>query len=218
MAAYYLPFIFIFIVLLLSREIFTYKKILMFKYLLTPLITFCAIVNALLSLRINNQDPYIFIILIGLIFSLVGDVILMIEEKRFLIHGLIFFLFAQITYIFALSKGYHFQTWNIIIAIPLIGCIAILYNVIQKKFPATVKSVLIYMIAISAMTFFAISQFNNGNILKAYLLTIGALLFVISDIVLAINEFVRHIPNSSVIVWSIYAPAQFLIGVSCYYS
>jgi len=217
MTRYYLPIMFLFIVLLLFREIFTYKKNLMFKYLLTPLITFCVIINAILSLRLNNQDIYIFIIVTGLIFSLIGDTILMIEEKRFFIHGLVFFLFAQIAYIFAMSIGYRFQPWNIFIALPFIICILILYNSIKQKSPGKAKSVLVYMIVISAMTFFAVAQFNNGSILKAYLLSLGALLFVISDIMLAVNEFIKKIPNSSVIVWLTYAPAQFLIAVSCYY-
>jgi uncharacterized membrane protein YhhN len=212
----YYPFIFIFIVLLGFREIFTYRNNLMLKYLLTPLVTFSVIITAMFSLRINN-DIYIFIIIAGLIFSLIGDTILMIEEKRFFIHGLLFFLLAQISYASALAEGYRFQLWNIIIAFPLLICIFILFKAIRQKSPGTAKAVLVYMMVISAMVFFAFAKFNNGVNVKSCLLSAGATLFLVSDIILAVNEFIMEIPNSSIFVWLAYAPAQFLIGLSCYY-
>jgi uncharacterized membrane protein YhhN len=52
---------------------------------------------------------------------------------------------------------------------------------------------------------------------KAALLPVGATLFVVSDAVLGINTFVRRIPHSTVLTWSLYAPAQFCIAVSCFF-
>jgi uncharacterized membrane protein YhhN len=49
------------------------------------------------------------------------------------------------------------------------------------------------------------------------LLPAGAVLFVISDVVLAINTFVKKIPHSTVLTWSLYAPAQLFFALSCFY-
>lgn len=213
-----LQFITIFLILLFLRQILTFRKKLAIKYLLTPLITTVTIITALFSLRFNNESTYIYIIIIGLIFSLIGDTMLMIEEKRFFLHGLLFFLFAQTSYTIALAIGYHFKIWNVVTAIILIACISFLYSKISTKAKGNTIPVLVYMLLIATMFYLALAHLNKGFSIQGILVSAGALLFVISDISLAINEFIKTIPNSTVVVWSTYAPAQFLIGLSCYYT
>ena len=216
MAIYFLPSI-IFIFFLLLREIFTYKKNKLLKYLLTPLVSAVVIITALLSLRFNYGNTYNYIIITGLVFSLIGDTILMIEEVNLFIQGLIFFLFAQISYAFAFAFNYHFEVWNIFVAAGLFAVVIVFFKIIKNKAAGKAYPVLIYMLVISAMVYFAVSRLNDGASVKGLLVSIGALLFLISDVLVAVNEFVKELPNGTIIVWLIYAPSQFLIGLSCFF-
>lgn len=217
MAEYFLPGV-IFIVFLMLREIFTYRKNKLLKYLLTPLVSAVVIITALLSFKYYYGNTYNYIIITGLVFSLIGDTMLMIEEVNLFIQGLIFFLFAQISYAFAFAINYHFEAWNIFIAACLFAVVIIFFKIIKKKAAGKAYPVLIYMLVISAMVFFAVSRLNYGASAKGVLVSIGALLFLISDILVAVNEFVKELPNGTIIVWAIYAPAQLLIALSCFYS
>lgn len=207
----------IFVFFLILREFFTYKKDIMLKYLFTPLVSAAVIITALLSLRFNYGNTYNYIIITGLLFSLVGDTILMIEAVNLFLQGLIFFLFAQISYAFAFAINYHFEVWNIFVAAGLLAVIIIFYNIIKKKAAGKAYLVLIYMIVISVMVYLAIGRLNDGVSAKGLLVAIGALLFLVSDVLLAVNEFVMKLPNATVIVWAVYAPSQLLIALSCYY-
>jgi hypothetical protein len=44
---------------------------------------------------------------------------------------------------------------------------------------------------------------------------LGATVFVISDIVLAVSAFLSPIPHSTVFTWALYAPARLMIALSC---
>ncbi len=218
MTGQYIQFLIIFIILLIFREVFTYRKNLFLKYILTPLITFTSIVAALFSMNYINVTLYGITIIIGLILALIGDVLMMIEETDLFIHGLLFFFLAQLAYIFALAFDYQFYLWNIIPAVILLISIFYFYLMIKAKIQKHNMPVLIYMFAIGAMFYFALAGLNTGLSVNTLLFLTGALLFVISDVLIAINQFIKNIPNSTVIVWIFYAPGQLLIGLSCYYS
>jgi uncharacterized membrane protein YhhN len=214
----YYIFIIIFIVFFLLREYFSFKQNITFKYILTPLLTFTTVAAAIFSLHFAGVTSFRLIIIIALIFALIGDVLLMIEETDLFIHGLLFFLFTQLLYIAALVSDYNFNLWTVIPAIILITSILYLYFKINMKTRKHDIPLLFYMFAIGSMLYFAISRLNAGFSANALLFSTGALLFVVSDVLLAVDRFIVKLPKKTVIVWFFYAPAQFLIGLSCYYS
>jgi uncharacterized membrane protein YhhN len=218
MAVKYIYFLIIFAVLLTLREFFCYRKILFLKYILTPLITLTSITVAIFSLYYTDITLYKITIVIALTFALTGDVLLMIEEIDLFIHGLLFFLITQMLYIFVLVPDYHFEIWNIVPAGILFLSVIYLYLHIKAEIKKHNFPLLFYMFVIGAMVYFAIGRLNNGLSVNTLLFSTGALLFVISDVLLAINKFIKKIPNSTVYVWLFYAPAQLLIGLSCYYA
>jgi len=66
------------------------------------------------------------------------------------------------------------------------------------------------------MAFFAWGRLGASISRHTFFIALGATLFVVSDLLLAINAFIRPIPHSTVFTWSLYAPAQFLIALSCF--
>ena len=201
----------------LVREYVAFRKILPLKYVFTPLVTVTIIVFGLLSFLVTGITVFSFFIITGLMLSLIGDTLMMLEEVNYIQHGLLFFLVAHIMYIAALSGGYTFRLWNIVPGLVLGMLLVVFYIKIRRKTGKTNIPVLVYMFAISAMIFFAVSHFNNGTTPKAVILSIGAVLFCVSDTILAVNQFIRPITHSTVFTWLTYGPAQFLIALSCYY-
>ncbi|HPB83117.1 MAG TPA: lysoplasmalogenase [Spirochaetota bacterium] len=206
-----------FSMIFLVREYVAFRRILSLKYVFTPLVTMTIIVFGFLSFFVTGNSLYAFLIIIGLILGLIGDTLMMLEEVNYIKHGLLFFLGAHILYIAAMSRGYSFQTWNAAVAAVLGTLLVYFYIKICRKTGEKKIPVLIYMVAISSMIFFAVSHFNNGITAKAVILSSGAVLFCISDTTLAVNQFIRPITHSTVFTWLTYGPAQFLIALSCYY-
>ena len=206
----------ILVLVFVIRQIGTFKGINFIKYITSPLITIAVACFVVLAISQNGVSLYTVFILAGLIFSLVADTLLMIEETDLMKYGIIYFLLAHVSYIIAFSGGYTFIIWNIIPMLVLVIFIAAFFMLVKGKTGGLDIPVLIYVIIISIMVFFAIGGMNSTVNSKVVLALSGAILFLISDLVIAINAFIKKIPYSSVIVWTIYAPAQFLIALSCF--
>jgi uncharacterized membrane protein YhhN len=71
--------------------------------------------------------------------------------------------------------------------------------------------VIIYGIIISVMLAMALWQYGKLSSLTAWLFILGALFFVMSDSMLAIDKFKQHVAYAPVLVMSTYILAQFLI-------
>lgn len=71
--------------------------------------------------------------------------------------------------------------------------------------------VMAYMVIISIMVIMAGFRYQRVNLLSFQLILAGAILFVISDTLLAINKFVQHFESSGVLIIATYMLAQYLI-------
>lgn len=148
----------------------------------------------------------------GLFFSLVGDIVLDLDRSRFFILGLLSFLIAHIFYAILFVRGIAFskKSWPIIIGIALYAVILayLLRNMDAGRLPA----VLVYLAAISVMTVFAGLQMTY-HACSRWTVTVfsGAVIFMISDTIIAVNQFLRPIPNSLMYSLTFYWTAQLLI-------
>lgn len=209
-----------FIILLILKILFSVKENELLKYILTPLTTISIIVFPLLYL-INNTDTYVILITLALIFSLVGDMFNMMEKGDLskLQFGMIFFLIAHIIYIYNFYKGYSFSLYHIGFGLVLILFVSICYMLFKNKLTDMIMKVglIFYMLAVSGTMFFAIGNLNAGATQKSILISTGASIFLLSDLFLGIHYFWKEIRSHEIIVWGLYAPAQLLIALSCYY-
>ncbi len=207
----------IFFIIFVIREIVALKKNLRLKYIFTPLITYIVIIIALYVSYVRGFTQYNMVIIAGLVFALIADTLLMIEEMSFFIHGLFFFLLTHMCYVYSLSIDYSYNTNDIITGLVLCAIFFLYYMLMHRAQGKLNLPVISYMLILALVLFFAISICIHNVYPKGPIVAIAAILFAISDGVLAFNQFVRKIPHSTVVTWSLYAPAQLLFAFSCYY-
>jgi len=154
----------------------------------------------------------------GLVFSLAGDVFLMLPEQRF-IAGLVAFLLAQVAYVIGLNTTPLPMTVVTIIILVIVGLVSTrIFLRISQGLVATGNSklrvpVLVYSIVISLMLFSALLAFVRPSWSPgaALLVGLGAVLFFLSDSLLAWNKFVNPLKNGGLVVIITYHIGQVLI-------
>jgi len=165
---------------------------------------------SLYIVSVKNRNKWY---LVGLIFSFLGDVFLLKNGNMYFMLGLIAFLLSHIMYIkittnFIKSKSIS----KIIIAIlPFLVFVIVLLSVLKSHLGEMLIPVIIYGIVIS--TFGIVATLNYiSNKTKANLwLFFGALFFIVSDSILAINKFYNPKEIFDFLIMLTYIIAQFLI-------
>ena len=164
------------------------------------------IISLAILTKAENIISYKTLVIIGLIFCAFGDYTL-----QWFIIGLICFLIGHLFYIRA------FLTTNetpvpilITVCLSLYGAIMIIWigwTLIQDSNTILAMAVFTYMIVILVMGW---TSFKTGSKLAI----VGALLFIISDSILAINKFMFPVDYSHQLIMSTYYGAQILIALS----
>jgi uncharacterized membrane protein YhhN len=156
-------------------------------------------------------------LLTALAFSWVGDIVLLFADiaEIYFILALASFLISHLIYCTLFNKQKAVEIRNNIVF--RIGCLIILLYVvgmISFLLPTlgTLKvPVIIYAFVISTMLLFAFNGFLSwskpGNKYVFY----GAVIFIISDSILAINKFYTPIQKGSFFIMVTYLVAQYLI-------
>jgi len=153
---------------------------------------------------------------IGLFFCLVGDVLLMIPRDMF-IFGLIAFLVGQVCYVIGLiNLPPYINLWGGLVIIVLAVYVGWLYPKLVAGLKAKGNSkldipVLIYSLVISLMVYSALLAFTRTGwpTRAAIAVSLGAILFYISDSILAWNRFINPVPNGRVLNMVAYHLGQF---------
>jgi len=161
-------------------------------------------------------------ILVGLAFSLLGDIFLMLPVDMFLA-GLGAFLLAHLCYMGAFFPGSDARTRLISIAVFAVFGIANLAGLLPRLESAMRVPVIAYVIALLLMAGFALARARSLRMREgatsaisrsARLAAIGAAFFVASDTLLAWNRFGGGIPLASLWVLATYFIAQWYIARS----
>jgi uncharacterized membrane protein YhhN len=154
-------------------------------------------------------------ILAALLFSLLGDVVLMFQEKNsiFFLLGLSAFLIAHIFYIIFFHKvrvkeNVKSNPWLLVVVVIYY---AALINLLSPYLADMKIPVLIYGVVISFMFMLAMHMLFIKNKQAGQWMMAGALLFVMSDSILAINKFYQPFEVAGVLIMLTYGLAQFFI-------
>jgi uncharacterized membrane protein YhhN len=163
-------------------------------------------------------SPLRYCIAAALFFSWAGDVCLLMEARGpgWFMAGLASFLLAHIMYIVFFLRARHRQTapekWNAPV-IALVGVYAIALVVFLYPHIGNLQlPVAIYALTIASMLVAAMHAFDKrtGNAGR-YCIT-GAVLFLCSDSLLAINKFYHPFPAADFGTMATYGLAQFAIA------
>jgi uncharacterized membrane protein YhhN len=180
-----------------------------FKPLLLPCL--------LLAVNESTAFPTKKLLTFALLFSWIGDVILLFADKAeiYFILGLLSFLIAHIVFIILFIKQEAYKTPNkFIFGLGALLVAGYLFSILSILFP-TLGSlkipVSIYAFTISLMFVMAIRGGLTWKKPINLLILNGAISFVVSDSLLAMNKFYTPLPNASLLIMSTYIVAQYLI-------
>ncbi|GAB3995979.1 hypothetical protein GCM10028807_37570 [Spirosoma daeguense] len=155
-----------------------------------------------------------------MIFALLGDVFLMIQEVDLFALGLGAFLIMQLCYSRAFwqsiqNSGRQIRPRTIsLTAIPFVIYDGIFLFLLKPKFyqnpdlTALWWPVVAYVFCLSMM---GILAFLRRGSLAIDRVSVGAVLFILSDSAIAVDKFLQPIPGATWFIMTTYAAAQFLI-------
>lgn len=215
--------------------VFSYKKTLVYMYLKTfssmlfTLLGLFCLLNLALNLPHESSDNALiggFLILMGIILCLIGDIILgmprISELKRdrlpVIVGGASWFLCGHIVYCIALIVLEGISPWVIAFIIPM----SIFYTFGNKLFgkldykKLTAGVYLYSLIESLSFALCAVALIFDFSILTL-VLTVGFALFYFSDMVLMHNYFGEKKRLISILCHASYYPAQILIALSIFF-
>ncbi|XP_043938787.1 lysoplasmalogenase-like protein TMEM86A [Protopterus annectens] len=153
-------------------------------------------------------------ILAGLIFSALGDAFLIWQEQGYFTHGLLMFAITHILY----SSAFGMKPLNLkaglVFALISGLCYSFMYSCLSGPLTYLVG---VYVALIGFMGWRAIARLQLCNDLWTWTklsACIGAVLFIVSDLSIAVNKFCFPVPYSRAIIMATYYAAQMLIALS----
>jgi uncharacterized membrane protein YhhN len=162
--------------------------------------------------RVSQLKSYRNLIVAALCCSLAGDVFLMLPSDQF-VPGLVSFLIAHLFYIAA------FRTRPSGLLSAWFGLTCVAYGCLMSWFLFPYLGdmklpVLIYLIVVLVMAWQALSRWAANRNQRALLAALGAILFVASDSMIALNRFYGRFRLADLLILVTYFVAQWLIALS----
>lgn len=212
----------VFALILVLEVIGEMTEILPLIYIFKPLIALSLIWKV--KSEDTNKNGFQNIMTFGLLAALAGDAFLMIRGTDLFIYGLGMFLIAQI------AIGITFWYWNrpqqkaapffdFILSVPffmfyLVNMIYLTNMLRNDNLEELVNPVWIYGGAITFMGISAVTRYNRADQNSYFWALVGAILFLMSDTLLAYDRFSEPIPNSSFYVMVTYGMALYAISMA----
>jgi len=157
-------------------------------------------------------EGFSFFIFWGLIFSLLGDMMLLKPWYKFEL-GLVAFLIGHIFYIIAFIS-YKGMDWDIIPLLPLIGFALWLFRMIKPHLGKLLIPVGSYMSVILLMVWQGMGIWLSEKNTFGLLIGSGASIFCVSDSILAYQRFMQRFKCGNTLSLLTYYIAQYLISSS----
>jgi uncharacterized membrane protein YhhN len=156
---------------------------------------------------------------VGLVFSLLGDVLLLLPD-RFFLAGAGAFLLAHLAYIGGLCLGMPLPPWQILVAaVPAAAAFATIRGRLRAGLQAKGQidqylPVSIYALVLSTMWAAALSTLlrPDWEANPALVVAIGGTLFFVSDTLLAYDRFIQPIRYGALLVMVTYHSGQVLLA------
>ena len=216
-ALYPIPAVVVLVFVLIRAEILGKRQQV---YVVKPAATLLVIGVAALSLLVPTRNmTYTVGILIGLLFSLGGDVALMFHEDRtaFAV-GLGLFLLAHVAYAVVFTLLGRLSGLDGVSILALLAVGIGFYALVQSNLGTLRIPVIAYMVVISVMVSRAVSTSASPvfGSEQAILVASGAVLFYVSDVILAANRFWKPMKYDRISL-AFYYGGQLLIALAASY-
>jgi uncharacterized membrane protein YhhN len=195
----------------LTGEWLAYRPlVLVFKPLLMP-----TLILGFLFFSRNHRSFWQLTITVALGASAVGDILLMGGEALFLA-GVAAFFVAQVGYTVAFGYRSGWLSGHLaerpLAGLPTAICLLVYWIALEPYLPDTLRiPVGLYALALGAMVLAAYNLRNRITAEAWPALMSGAVLFLVSDSLIAWNKFARALPGAGVAIMATYMAAQWLL-------
>jgi uncharacterized membrane protein YhhN len=160
-------------------------------------------------------------LIVGMVFCLIGDVLLMFQEEdgKWFTWGLGAFLVGHIAYSTAFTRTHRRdhevallkqKGWLLVL---VAGYAVYFFSRISPSLGPMIAPVMLYTVVISVMVLLALNRYGKVCDRSFWPIAAGASIFVVSDSLLAWNKFVSPMDYSHIYIMASYGTAQFLIAV-----
>ena len=184
------------------------------EYVIKPMIVIWLMLY-FLSQTININSGLKKWILAALFFSWAGDVLLLFQQNHslFFLLGLSAFLIAHIFYIVFFNRVRVKENvrGNVLLLLIVVVYYGSLITLLYSHLGGMKLPVLVYGIVISCMFMLAMHMLYIKNKIAGKWMMTGALLFVMSDSLLAVNKFYHPFEPAAVVIMLTYGLAQLFI-------
>ena len=186
---------------------------LVFKFEVVSVVTKPLILVLLLSYYLKRTNQRSTLYIGAVLFSLLGDILLISNTELNFMLGLASFLIAHILYIVMVMKRIEASSFKskVISAVPFIILGTGLLYFLKDTLEEMLIPVAIYAFVISMFGTVSLLNYLNRKSKEALTLMLGSLFFILSDSVLAINKFQESNAIYPVVVMITYIAAQYLI-------
>jgi uncharacterized membrane protein YhhN len=211
-----IPFLAVTVTLLVRAKLIHNRRQ---EFIFKPLSSALFVLIALLSLLTPAVRPwYTALITLGLLFGLGGDVALMLGSRKAFLVGLVLFLIGHIIYaiVWTAANGFYPQDLISAAVLAVVGVAAFAY--LRPGLGSMQAPVFLYVLVICFMVNRGLSTFSGSyfTTTQAWLISAGAILFWLSDLMLAVNRFRRPFRAEPVGLF-LYYGGQALIALSASY-
>lgn len=191
-----------------------YLPLLLLEQITKPLLLLI-LINWFITATSRHAYKYKVWVTLALSFSWLGDVLLMFQFKSslFFLLGLSAFLIAHVFYIFFFHKIKTSEpiASKGLLLLPVIVYYATLISFLYPHLAEMKVPVCVYGLVISFMLLLALHLLFIRNKIAGRQMAAGAIMFVISDSVLAVNKFYYPFEIAGIIIMVTYGLAQLLI-------
>jgi uncharacterized membrane protein YhhN len=156
---------------------------------------------------------------LGLLFSLLGDIILLFPSETMFRAGLIVFLLTHVCYLIGFRQQMLAPSaWSLVlVSVILLNAVRLLRRIVvsmrARGMNRLVYPVIVYGLVISLMLYAAMATLSDQNWASsaAFLVSIGAFLFWLSDLMLAWNKYVSPLRVGRLLIVLAYHIGQICI-------
>jgi len=201
-------------ILVLFDLVCGFESLSKFRVVSKPLLLLSLLIYFIVNARANRNLTF-YLMVSALFCSLLGDIFLLFETTNslFFTLGLASFLVAHVLFTCLFMRKWNRQAdtnfkW-IILSFFTYGII--LFFLLKDSLGSLKIPVILYILGILTMVITAYKRKESVPKSSFNLVFLGALFFVVSDSVLAIDKFLTAIPLSHSIIMGTYATAQYLI-------
>lgn len=184
------------------------KGLAFFKPAATLVLCLMVLIRALLG----AAGAVVWLVVLALAFSVGGDVALLRRDDRSFLVGLGFFLMAHLAYAGSFSLRLSWRPSDLSWGLAVLGLVAVVYAALWGGLGRMRVPAALYALAIGLMLFRALVFGRRGSV-QGMLTALGAVLFFVSDTLLAFGRFRRRRRAERYVLPTYYA-AQALLALS----